>query len=171
MKMKIKTTVRIVTILVLLATNIGCDQVSKSIVRRHLAYDERIKIIDDCVTLTRIENSGSFLSLGDSLTNPMRFILLTLFPLLFLAVGVAALFIKTNLTLVNVLGFSFVLGGGIGNIYDRIVHGSVTDFIHIDFGLFQTGVFNMADVSIMTGIVVLFIHSYVRQAREIRIRQ
>ena len=166
--MKITKTLRTFTILVLLASNIGCDQVSKSIVRHRIAYDERIRIIDDHVTLTKIENSGSFLSLGDSLTNPMRFILLTLFPLLFLAVGVAALFIKTNLTIINVLGFSFVLGGGIGNVYDRIVHGSVTDFIHIDFGLFQTGVFNMADVSIMTGIFILLIYSYIRQAREIR---
>jgi signal peptidase II len=166
--MKIKTTLRPFIILALLASNIGCDQVSKSIVRRRFAYDERISFIDDHVTLTKIENSGSFLSLGDSLTNPMRFILLTLFPLLFLAVGVAALFIQTNLTLINVLGFSFVLGGGIGNVYDRIVRGSVTDFIHIDFGLFQTGVFNMADVSIMTGIFILLVHSYIRQARKIR---
>jgi signal peptidase II len=166
--MKITRTLRTLTILALLASNIGCDQVSKSIVRRRIAYEERIRIINNHVTLTKIENSGSFLSLGNSLTNPSRFILLTLFPLLFLAVGVAALFIKTNLTIINVLGFSFVLGGGIGNVYDRIVYGSVTDFIHIDFGLFQTGVFNMADVSIMTGIFTLLIYSYIRQAREIR---
>ena len=166
--MKINNTLRTIVILVLLATNISCDQISKSIVRRHIAYEERIRIINNHVMLTKIENSGSFLSLGDTLTNPTRFILLTLFPLLFLAVGVAALFIKTGLTRINVLGFSFVLGGGIGNVYDRIVYGSVTDFIHIDFGLFQTGIFNMADVSIMTGIIILLIHSYIRQSREIR---
>ena len=169
--MKIKTTLRTLTILVLLGTNIGCDQVSKNIVRRRISYDERIRLVDDHMTLTRIENAGSFLGLGDSLTHPMRFIILTLFPLLFLAVGVAALFVKTNLTGITVLGLCFVLGGGIGNIFDRIVRGSVTDFIHINFGLFQTGVFNMADVSIMTGIFILFIHSYIRQAKEIRIKQ
>ncbi len=169
--MRTKTTLRTFIILALLALNIGCDQVSKSIVRHRIAYDERIRILNDRVTLTKIENAGSFLSLGDSLSNPMRFILLTLFPLIFLAVGVAALFIKTRLSIINVLGFSFVLGGGMGNVYDRVVHGSVTDFIHIDFGFFQTGVFNMADVSIMTGIFILLVHSYLRQARAIRIKQ
>ena len=55
------------------------------------------------------------------------------------------------------IGLSFIIGGGIGNIYDRIVHGSVTDFLHIDLGLFRTGIFNMADVSIMVGMgIVLF---------------
>ena len=166
--MRIQGTFRIITILALLATNIGCDQVSKRIVRHRIADDEQIRMIDNHLTLTRVENSGSFLSLGNTLSNPTRFILLTLFPILFLAVGVVALLIRTDMTAINVLGFSFVLGGGIGNIYDRLRYGSVTDFIHIHFGFFQTGVFNFADVSIMIGIVILLIHSYLRQAREIR---
>jgi signal peptidase II len=40
-------------------------------------------------------------------------------------------------------------------VYDRLLHGSVTDFLHLDLGLFQTGVFNFADVSIMLGMVLL----------------
>ncbi|MFA6946987.1 MAG: signal peptidase II [Pedobacter sp.] len=52
-------------------------------------------------------------------------------------------------------GWCFVIGGGIGNLYDRIVHGSVTDFLHLDLGVFQTGIFNMADVSIMLGMVLI----------------
>ena len=58
---------------------------------------------------------------------------------------------------------SFAIGGGIGNIYDRLVHGSVTDFMHINFGLFQTGIFNMADVSITTGMFIFLYQSYSRQ--------
>jgi len=53
------------------------------------------------------------------------------------------------------IGFCFVIGGGIGNLFDRIVHGSVTDFLHVDFGFFQTGIFNMADLSIMMGIFIV----------------
>ncbi len=48
--------------------------------------------------------------------------------------------------------FAFIIGGGIGNLYDRILYGSVTDFLHMDFQLFRTGIFNMADVSIMIGV-------------------
>ena len=57
------------------------------------------------------------------------------------------------------IGMCFLIGGGIGNIIDRLLYGSVTDFLHIDFGLFRTGIFNLADVSIMVGIGILIINS------------
>ena len=57
-------------------------------------------------------------------------------------------------------GICFLIGGGIGNIYDRIVYGSVTDFFHIDFVIFKTGIFNVADMSIMTGIGLLLLQSF-----------
>ena len=50
---------------------------------------------------------------------------------------------------------SCIIGGGAGNIYDRIVYGSVTDFLYIHYGLFKTGIFNAADVSIMFGTFFL----------------
>ena len=60
-----------------------------------------------------------------------------------------------------------IVGGGFGNIYDRIVHGSVTDFMHINFIIFQTGVFNVADVSIMTGTFILLIQAYIKRKPEL----
>lgn len=59
------------------------------------------------------------------------------------------------------MGISFVIGGGIGNLYDRVLYGSVTDFMHLKFGIFQTGIFNMADVSIMLGMLII-VSSFVR---------
>ncbi len=57
-----------------------------------------------------------------------------------------------------------MIGGGIGNIYDRIVHGSVTDFLYIDLGgIFHTGVFNVADLCITIGISIILIQSWVRK--------
>jgi signal peptidase II len=61
------------------------------------------------------------------------------------------------------IGASFVIGGGIGNMIDRILHGSVTDFLHLKIGSFQTGIFNMADVSIMIGMAFLIYTSLVRR--------
>lgn len=69
---------------------------------------------------------------------------------------------KYNLKSSTVLGVCFVLGGGIGNVYDRLVHGSVTDFLFIDFGIFHTGIFNMADVSIMIGTFLIVVSMYSR---------
>lgn len=51
----------------------------------------------------------------------------------------------------TVVGLAFAIGGGIGNIYDRILFGSVTDFMHLKASFLQTGIFNMADVSVMVG--------------------
>ena len=58
------------------------------------------------------------------------------------------------------IGLCFVIGGGVGNLFDRMVYGSVTDFLYLKFGVFQTGIFNMADVSIMTGMLFSFFFNF-----------
>jgi len=151
-------------ILSLVLFNIGCDQVSKSIVRKNVGYNESIKIISNHFTLTKVENSGAFLSSGDSLPLPIKFVLLSLLPLLVLGYGIYFVMTKTEMNRLFLAGICFVIGGGMGNLYDRILYGSVTDFLHIDFVVFQTGVFNIADVSIMLGMVMILTHLYLRRA-------
>ncbi len=158
MKSRIIRSVLIFTILVI---NIGCDQISKSLVRQRVDNFQEISLIKDYVTLTKVENAGAFLSLGDSLPDTLRFILLTLLPLIVLGFGVGFLFLKNNLPKPIILGFTFVMGGGIGNIYDRLVHGTVTDFLHIDFGIFQTWIFHLADVSILLRVLIVVLDSVV----------
>jgi signal peptidase II len=70
---------------------------------------------------------------------------------------------KKNLSNLTIIAICFIVGGGIGNIYDRLIYGSVTDFLHIDFIIFQTGIFNMADVSIMTGTFIVLFESYFKR--------
>ena len=151
---------RMLIIILILVSNISCDQVSKSIVRKSMDYNERIGLIDPYVTLTKVENTGAFLSMGNSLPGLLKTMLLVILPLLALAYGLLFLLIKTEIPKNMLLGLCFVIGGGIGNIYDRIMFGSVTDFLHIDFVVFQTGIFNMADVSIMVGIFLVLIHLF-----------
>ncbi len=146
-------------LLFLLLLNVGCDQISKNIVRRNISEYEHISVIKDRFTLTKVENSGAFLSLGDEMPYIFRLILLTGLPLIFLGYGLYFLFFKRNQPISMQIALCFLIGGGIGNLYDRIVHGSVTDFMHIDFKLFQTGVFNFADISIMIGVGILLIQS------------
>lgn len=146
-------------LLIILALNIGCDQVSKHIVRNKISDYEHISIIKDRFTLTRVENSGAFLSLGDDMPYIFRLIILTGLPLVFLGYGLYFLFAKRNLPIRMQVALCFLIGGGIGNLYDRIVHGSVTDFMHMDFYIFQTGVFNFADISIMIGVGILLVQS------------
>lgn len=158
--MDIKRVISTVTILTILSCNIGCDQITKNIVRKRIAYDEQISLLDNYITLTKIENSGAFLSLGASLPKLAKVLLLTMLPLTLMCVAVFYLVTKVSLSRHKIWAICFIIGGGIGNIYDRIVYGSVTDFLHIDFGLFQTGIFNMADVSIMTGIFIVLLDSF-----------
>lgn len=153
-----------VLILLLVLFNIGCDQVTKSIVRKNVDYYENIKIISNHFTLTKVENSGAFLSSGDSLPLPIKFVLLSLLPLFVLGYGIYFLMTKTEMNKLFLTGICFVIGGGIGNLYDRILYGSVTDFLHIDFVIFQTGVFNIADVSIMLGMGMILTHLYLKRA-------
>lgn len=160
-----KTILRAIIIFAILAINVGCDQISKSIVRNRIEDHEQISVVDNYVTLMRVENKGAFLSLGNSLPNMVRFIFLSLFPLAILGFGLGYLFTKKNLSKTMLLGFAFVIGGGIGNLYDRLVYGSVTDFMHIDFVIFQTGIFNMADVSIMTGMAIVIIGSFLDRSK------
>lgn len=161
-----KTLFRAIVVLALLTVNVGCDQITKRIVRDRINPDEHIAVLDRYVTLMRVENQGAFLSIGDSLPRAVRFMLLSLFPLAVLGFGIGYLFTKQNLSKTTLLGFAFVIGGGLGNLYDRLVYGSVTDFLHIDFIIFQTGIFNMADVSIMTGMAIVLIGSVIDRKKQ-----
>ncbi|MBB2146709.1 signal peptidase II [Pedobacter sp. LMG 31464] len=161
--MQKKETLRWILLLAIVALNIGCDQVSKSIVRQKIDYDENISIIKNHFILTKVENTGAFLSAGNNLPEAVRFVLLSILPVLVLGYGLFYLLSKNNLPRSIQLGLCFLIGGGIGNVYDRILFGSVTDFLHMDFGIFRTGIFNLADVSIMIGIALLFIQSLKRK--------
>lgn len=158
--MKLKGFSRNLVILFILILNFSCDQISKTIIRKSLAEYEIIPIIDGYFTLTMVENKGAFLSAGSSLPYFIRLILLTLLPIAFLTYGLWLIIQKKDMPQMLVIGWCFVIGGGIGNLYDRIIHGSVTDFLHLDLRLFQTGIFNMADVSIMTGMFIIILGQF-----------
>jgi signal peptidase II len=160
-KTPVNTLVRSLLILLLVGLNIGCDQLSKKVVRQELSYTDNIKVFTDHITLMKVENSGAFLSVGTELPESVKFILLTLLPVLVLGAAMFGLLVKTRMPRLVVVGTSFLIGGGLGNLFDRLRYGSVTDFLHIDFGIFQTGVFNLADVSIMIGISLILLQVYV----------
>jgi len=164
--MKLNKFTRAAIILFILALNIGCDQITKSIVRKDLPDNKVIGYLSNHVTLEKTENTGAFLSLGDNLGGPVKYILLMILPLAALIGALVYIIIKTNLTRNTLFGIILIIGGGVGNLYDRIIHGSVTDFMHIDFVIFQTGVFNVADMSIMAGMFIILIDSYIKKKEE-----
>jgi signal peptidase II len=94
-------------------------------------------------------------------------VILTLLPLIVLLGAVVYLIIQRNkIAVIPIIAVCFVVGGGIGNIYDRLLYSSVTDFMHIRFGFLQTGIFNMADVSVMVGVFMVFAYYYIEGRRD-----
>ena len=159
-----KNIIRIILILLVITANIGCDQFSKKIVKRSVLPYETIRVLNDHLTVTRVENSGAFLSAGDSMSKTSKQIFLTLIPIIAMILGLVYLFLKPvsgNM----LIGLCFVIGGGLGNLFDRIMYGSVTDFLFVKVGIFETGIFNLADVSIMTGMLFIFIQFFTRNGR------
>src|SRR5678809_1132005 len=110
-----KNIIRIILILLVITANIGCDQFSKKIVKRSVLPYETIRVLNDHLTVTRVENSGAFLSAGDSMSKVSKQIFLTLVPIIAMVLGLTYLVVKpvSNNTLI---GVCFVIGGGVGNL-------------------------------------------------------
>jgi len=153
--MRIKKNVRILLILIFLATNVGCDQISKHIVRHTIEYNHTTSIIGNFLTITKVENTGAFLSLGNRLPRILYKILMIIVPLIVLVYGLYYLLTNNNLSKLLIFGICLIIGGGLGNVYDRIIYGSVTDFLHFDFVLFHTGIVNLADISLTMGFFLI----------------
>jgi len=147
---------RNIALLVVVLCNAGCDQVSKAVVRDRIDYRQVIEVLGDTFVLTKVENTGAFLSLGVAWPEPVRWVALFALPMLILGYGLYIMFSARYISYPMAFGLAFAIGGGFGNMYDRLVFGSVTDFMHLDFGFARTGIFNVADLSITVGVMLIF---------------
>lgn len=158
---------RPVFISVLIVINIVLDQVSKFWVREAVVPGSESSIIGDIFTLHNVENAGAFLGMGSDLNPIVKLIFLLILPIAVLLGVLYHIFKTKNLDQYSLIGFCCIIGGGIANIYDRIVYGSVTDFLHIDLGgPLRTGIFNIADVSVMVGMGLLLLAQYKNGKKE-----
>ncbi len=163
--MKITRKIRIFFILSLVLLNISCDQVSKRVVRQSIAPFERIQVFDNNFVLTKVENTGAAYSLGSDLGPFLKIFLLQIIPILVLVFLLRHILINRKYSKETIIGFTFIIGGGIGNLYDRIVYGSVTDFLILDLGIVKTEIFNLADVSIMMGSILVLLSAFFHKER------
>lgn len=134
---------------------IGCDQVTKHIAKHNLIEGVSTSYLHDTIRLIYVQNTGAMLNLGDSLSPHMGFWLLSIFPLLLLtALFVYVLRNARKMKPFHLLCFCLIFAGGIGNIIDRIAFDRhVTDFLNIGFGDVRTGIFNIADLCVTTGVI------------------
>ena len=132
------------------------DQISKIWVRNNFESYIENSIIGDVFTLIKVENTGAFLGMGSELSEIPRVLLLIALPIIVLVSITIYTYIDKSLDKISIIGFSLIIGGGIANIFDRIVYGSVTDFLYLNFGgVFKTGIFNIADMFVTTGMILI----------------
>lgn len=128
---------------------IGLDQVTKWVIRQNLALGESIPVIPSVMSFTYIENPGA--AFGILAGSRVLFIVLTL-ALLTLLVWYRSQLTKQYLLLDGAA--VLIIAGALGNLLDRLVKGSVTDFF--DFHFFP--IFNIADIAVTCGVGLMVVY-------------
>ena len=133
------------------------DQVVKALVRPRLELHESIDVISGFFSLTRVHNTGAAFGLMNNIDFPLKAAVLALLQtaaLIGLTVYVAMLAPHQRLTR---LGLSFVIGGAIGNLIDRVIYGYVLDFFDFYRGGWHFWAFNVADAAINIGVALMIL--------------
>jgi signal peptidase II len=152
---------RFFVVMVTLCCCVGCDQVSKSAARALLASGATESLFADSLRLQLVQNPGAFLSLGGSLPEQLRFTLFTAAATVLLVGLVCVALFAGRLHPARFIPLALIAGGGISNLIDRLVFdGRVTDFLNIGIGSFRTGIFNLADMAILAGALLLIVRRY-----------
>lgn len=132
------------------------DQLTKLWAWRVLRGQKPENYLWDFFRFEYAENPGAFLSLGAQLSDTGRLLIFNIAVAFFL-VYVAFLLVRKNLPFWHLLAFTLLLGGGFGNLIDRVFRRVVIDFMNMGFGSLRTGIFNVADMAIMAGLLLMII--------------
>lgn len=147
---------RLAVFVLVLAACVGCDQAAKQVATEWLAAGQGLVLLGGVVQFELVHNPGAFLSLGAGLPEVVRKVLLMgAVPLLLAGVSIFVWRSAAN-TPLQVVALGLVTGGGLANWLDRVVDdGAVTDFVSLGIGALRTGIFNLADVAIVLGVLLL----------------
>lgn len=131
------------------------DQLSKYYVQKTMHLGDSVNVLGNFFKITYIQNKGAAFGLLSKIPAIGMFLS---------AIKIIAIIAIIMLTkkIVNAgrlyqLGFGLVMGGAIGNLINRIIYGSVTDFLDFGIGAYRWYIFNAADSSICAGVGVLFL--------------
>ncbi len=115
-----------------------------------------IDVIKDYFQLIWVENKGAFLGMGSDMNPTLKLIFLLILPTIVLGYVIYYIVKTKELDRTSLIAFCCIVGGGIANVFDRIVYGQVTDFFFIKITeTIKTGIFNVADLSVTTGMIML----------------
>jgi signal peptidase II len=131
------------------------DRWTKSWIQNQFDLNESISVIDGFFNITYVRNTGVAFGIFSSISSPAKSVLLSIFT------AVAALAV-IGYSLRSPIGnrllqaaLALVLGGALGNLYDRIAYGYVVDFLELYAGAYHWPAFNVSDSAITLGVVLL----------------
>jgi signal peptidase II len=131
------------------------DRWTKHIVARRIGLYQHIQVIPGFFRLTHTENTGAAFSLFADSAAPWKTGLLIAFSIIALLVVSALLWKNNHAHVITGVALSLILGGAIGNLWDRITSGRVVDFLLFYIKRYQWPVFNLADSAIVVGAGLL----------------
>ena len=137
------------------------DQASKYLVRQNLELHASVNVLGNFFRLTYVENSGIVFGIRVGSTLPLFTLLSVVASLLILTYFYYA---RTSPIFVRI-SLAVVLGGAIGNLIDRLMYGSVVDFLDFGLGPYRFFVFNVADSAVTVGILAFLLLPYLLAAR------
>ena len=151
---------RLPWLLCLSAFLILADRLTKTWVAAHIPMGEAIPVIPRVLRITHCTNEGAAFSLFANSASPhlVRWALIAFSLMAALVVLVAMVRLGQRFTLTTV-ALALIFAGALGNVHDRILYGSVVDFIEVHIFSYHWPDFNLADSSIVTGACLLLLDS------------
>ena len=143
--------------LIVAATVVVLDQITKALIRPVLALHESKEIVPGFLDLTRVHNTGAAFGMLNGVDFPFKTVVLSLVAAVALG-GVAWYAATVPLTdRLARLGIAGVLGGAIGNLIDRATSGYVLDFVDAYWKGWHFWAFNVADAAITIGVIFMIL--------------
>lgn len=129
------------------------DQILKFIIRSKLVLNETINVIANFFNITYVENDGAAWNILSG--NKIILILIALLVLFFIFYY---FIFNKKLNKIEVIAYSLFIGGLLGNLWDRIFIGRVIDYLDFKIFGYNFPVFNLADMCIVLGVLIIIIN-------------
>src|SRR6202007_2042029 len=131
------------------------DRLAKWSVERNISLHESIQVIPGFFRLTHVENRGAAFGLFDDSPSGWKIAMLVLFSLVALVIVSALLWKNSHSMTTTGVGLALILGGALGNLWDRLVDGHVVDFLDFSLAGYHWPAFHVADSAIVVGALLL----------------
>lgn len=144
------------------------DRFTKWLVSQRIELHESIPVIPGFFRLTHVQNRGAAFGLFADSPSEWKVAILVMFSLVALVVVSALLWRNSHALTMTGTALALILGGAIGNLWDRVLAGHVVDFLDFYVGTYHWPAFNVADSAIVIGAMLLVAEILFKPALENR---